>query len=281
MSRRYQPTPNSVTTISIVLPALVAGLLVALTHVPLGIEVLRRGIVFIDLAVAQTAALGTILAAWLDARLHADAHAHSADVHAHSTVEPTTLAAYATAIACASGLHLMRHAPARIQEAVIGCTFVLAASASVLLLSNHPQGGEHLKDVLVGQILWVRWDDLYVAAAISVLVALGLVLLKKKQNRFIFYPTFAVAITLATQLVGVYLVFATLIIPALVAYRRRRPLVLAYLTATGGYVVGLTISVAVDSPSGAVVVLALALVGAIVRAGSRLMNDNATGHQNV
>lgn len=262
------------TTFSIVLPALIAGLLVVLTHVPLGIEVLRRGIVFIDLAVAQTAALGTIFATWVGARLAADSHGHS-HVHSHSVIEPTALAAYATAIACASGLYLMRNVPARIQEALIGCTFVLAASASVLLLSSHPQGGEHLKEVLVGQILWVRWDDLYLAAALSGLVAVGLILLGKKRNRFVFYPTFAVAITLATQLVGVYLVFATLIIPALAAYGRRRPLLLAYVTAVGGYVVGLLLSVLLDSPSGAVVVLALALVGGTVWAASRFMNGTA------
>lgn len=258
------------TTISIVLPALVAGLLVVLTHVPLGIEVLRRGIVFIDLAVAQAAAFGMIFATW--------AHAHlSAGSHEHSMVEPATLAAYATAIACASGLYFLRRAPARIQEAVIGCTFVLAASASVLLLSNHPQGGEHLKDVLVGQILWVRWEELYFAAALSCLVALGLAVLHRARDRFVFYPTFAVAITLATQLVGVYLVFATLIIPALVAYRHRRPLLVAYLTAIGGYVVGLASSVVLDSPSGAVVVLSLALVGSVVWITLRLMHTSATG----
>ena len=151
---------------------------------------------------------------------------------------------------------------------------MLAASASVLLLSNHPQGGEHLKEVLVGQILWVRWEDLYFAAALSGVVALGLVVSSRARNRFVFYPSFAVAITLATQLVGVYLVFATLIIPALVAYRRRRPLLVAYLTATGGYVVGLAVSLILDSPSGAVVVMALALVGSVVWATSRLANGN-------
>lgn len=245
------------TTLSIILPALIAGLLVVFTHVPLGIEVLRRGIVFMDLAVAQTAALGIILATWADAQLHLHAHEHTTGIM-------VPLAAYVAAIACASGLYLLRRAPARIQEAVIGCTFVLAASTSVLLLSNHPQGGDHLKEILVGQILWVRWDELYVAAAISGLVVLGLIVLRRAGNHFVFYPTFAVAITLATQLVGVYLVFATLIIPALVAHRRRRPLVIAYLTGIVGYALGLTLSVLVDSPSGAIIVLVLALVGGLI-----------------
>lgn len=262
------------TTLWILLPALVAGLLVILTHVPLGMEVLRRGIVFIDLAVAQAAALGMVFASWLSARSshhdHVHGHGHGHDHAAHGAAEPTDLAAYVTAIACASGLYFLRRAPARIQEAVIGCIFVLAASASVLLLANHPQGGEHLKEVLVGQILWVSWGELGVAAAITAAVIVGLFLLRKNRERFLFYPLFAVAITLATQLVGVYLVFATLIIPALATYRLPRPLWPAYGVAIAGYLCGLALSVVLDSPSGAVVVGSLALLGILTWTATRV-----------
>ena len=241
----------------ILFPALVAGVLVVLTHVPLGIEVLRRGIVFIDLALAQTAAFGSILVSWIFVH-------QSSDSHGHAVSGLEYLSAYGAAIACSSLFYLVRNAPAKIQEALIGCVFVLAASASILLLSNHPQGGEYLKDVLVGQILWVQWRDLLLASGISLIVGIGLFLFFGKQKKFVFYPTFAIAVTLATQLVGVYLVFATLIIPALAAYQSRKPLLVAYAAGLIGYASGLVLSVIIDSPSGSVIVITIAMTALVV-----------------
>ena len=257
--------------ISILLPALLAGALVVLTHAPLGIEVLRRGIVFIDLALAQAAAFGSIFVTWLIARYASQPHSHS---HSHSHDHAPSqdygvsaleyLSAYGAAIICSCLFYLVRKAPAKIQEALIGCVFVLAASASILLLSNHPQGGEHLKDVLVGQILWVQWSDLAVAAGVSVLVGIGLWFFRVRQMKFMFYPTFAIAVTLATQLVGVYLVFATLIIPALAAYKSKKPLFVAYTTGLSGYTLGLWLSVVIDSPSGSVIVITIAAAALMI-----------------
>ncbi|MEN7973892.1 MAG: metal ABC transporter permease, partial [Verrucomicrobiota bacterium] len=127
------------TLASILLPAVAAGLVVLATHVPLGHEVLRRGIIFIDLAVAQIAAFGVLLAALLEWR--------------------STWAVQTTAIGMALlGAWLLswtgRRWP-REQEAIIGVSFVLAATSGILLLANNPHGGEHLKDLLAGQILWV------------------------------------------------------------------------------------------------------------------------------
>ncbi len=241
----------------ILLPALIAGLLVVLTHIPLGAEVLRRGIVFIDLALAQTAALGSIVATWV---FHKESH----DSHEYFSSLLIFLASYGAAIVCASALYFIRKAPAKIQEGLIGSIFILSSSMSILLLSEHPQGGEHLKDILVGQILWVGWQDIAVAILVTALVLGGLYLFQRKQNQFVFYPTLAIAITLSTQLVGVYLVFATLIIPALAVYRSNRPLLFAYLVGGIGYISGLVLSVLIDSPSGAVIVLTLSVAGLLI-----------------
>ena len=241
----------------IVLPALIAGLLVAITHIPLGREVLRRGIVFIDLALAQTAALGSIVVTWA---FHKGGH----QAHEHINTGLLFIASYTASILCASLLYFIRQAPAKIQEGLIGTIFILASSTSILLLSEHPQGGEHLKDILVGQILWVRWQDITVACLITLLVLVGFYLFKKRKNQFIFYPTLAVAITLSTQLVGVYLVFATLIIPALAVYRCKRPLLFGYVVGIVGYLSGLILSVLIDSPSGSVIVITLSLTGFLV-----------------
>jgi zinc/manganese transport system permease protein len=124
--------------LSIVLPALVAGLLVTATHVPLGTQVLARGIVFIDLAIAQVAGCGVLLADQLG-------------------FEPEGFAVQVAALIAALGGALLLTWTERIwpevQEAVIGVVFVLAATGSVLLLASNVHGSEHLRDLLVGQIL--------------------------------------------------------------------------------------------------------------------------------
>src|SRR5574341_588246 len=126
--------------LSIVLPALLAGLLVTATHVPLGMQVLERGIVFIDLAVAQVAGVGVILA---------DAMGWE------PTGAAVQVAALGAALSCALLLTWTERRWPEVQEAIIGVVFVLGSSAAVLLLAHNPRGGEHLKDLLVGQILWV------------------------------------------------------------------------------------------------------------------------------
>src|SRR5437870_10450597 len=127
--------------LSIVWPALIAGLLVTATHAPLGIQVLNRGIVFIDLAVAQIAGLGVIVADALG-------------------FEPQGAAVQAAALSAALlGAFLLNWTDKRwpeVQEAVIGVSFIVAANLAILLLATNPHGAEHLKDLLIGQILWVN-----------------------------------------------------------------------------------------------------------------------------
>ena len=231
-------------------PAFVAGLLVTATHAPLGIQVLSRGIVFVDLAIAQIAGLGVILADSLG-------------------LEPQGWAVQGAALAaaCAGALLLTwteRHWP-EVQEAVIGTTFVLAASGALLLLAANPHGGEHLKELLVGQILWVSWTRLVpVALVYAVILALWFGM-GERLSRTGFYLMFAVAVTASVQLVGIYLVFATLIVPALATYRLRRArLAVCYGLGAAGYALGLIVSAVLDLPSGAVIVWALALLAAPV-----------------
>lgn len=239
---------------SILGPALLAGLLVLSTHVPLGRQVLARGIIFIDLAVAQIAGLGVI-----------GAHALGAEPDGIAV----QLAAFAAAVGGALLLYLCERRWPQIQEALIGCVFVLAASAAVLLLAHDPRGGEHLKDLLVGQVLWVGMDQLWLPALLAVLVLTAWFGLGARRNPAAFYGLFALAVTAAVQLVGVYLVFASLIIPALGsrAHPRRAGLALAYAIGIAGYGLGLVASALLDLPAGPVIVWSLALcalVGALL-----------------
>ena len=232
---------------SILGPALIAGLLVLATHVPLGLTVLDKGIVFIDLAIAQIAGLGVIAADALG-------------------WEPQGWAVQAAAAAAAlAGAMLLTWTERRwpeIQEALIGVLFVLASCAGLLLLAGNPHGGEHLKDLLVGQILWVTPRELVAMAVLSAGV-LGLWFgARARLGRVGFYLLFALAVTASVQLVGVYLVFCSLIVPALAARRLppRRRLVTAYAIGALAYVLGLALSAMMDLPSGPVVVMAMALV---------------------
>lgn len=225
---------------SILAPALAAGALVLSTHVPLGRQVLQRGIIFIDLAIAQFAALGVIVAAlmgWDNSPLATQAAAASAALAGALTMTWTE-----------------RRWP-WIQEAIIGAAFVTAASLSLLLLAGNPQAGEYLQDILAGQILWISWPDL-LPALLLYMPLLGLWFgFGERLGRIGFYLLFAAAVTVSVQLVGIYLVFASLILPALAT----RGLKSAYLVGAAGYASGLLASGGLDLPAGPAIVCALAL----------------------
>ena len=228
-----------------------AGLLVLATHVPLGLEVLRRGIIFIDLAIAQVAALG-VIAAQLLAPETAD----------HALVPQ--LAAAGAALAAAALLTWTEKRWPDIQEALIGLLFVMAASAGILLLANNPHGGEHLKELLAGQILWVGWPPLLPAAGLSALLLAVWFGLRERLGATGFYLLFALAVTASVQLVGVYLVFASLIAPALATRAGGRGrLAAAYLVGAVGYGAGLWCSARFDLPAGAAIVCCLGVLAVL------------------
>ena len=233
-------------SLSILLPALAAGLLVTSTHVPLGMQVLARGIVFIDLAIAQIAGCGVLLADQMG-------------------FEAEGIAVQIAALAAALGGALLLTWTERIwpdvQEAVIGVVFILGATGSVLLLASNVHGSEHLRDLLVGQILWARPSRLLWAALVYAVVLFLWFGWKERLGRTGFYVLFALAVTVSVQLVGLYLVFATLIVPPLATRKMtRRRLAAAWAIGAAGYAVGLVVSTALDLPSGPVIVWTLVIL---------------------
>jgi zinc/manganese transport system permease protein len=231
----------------ILLPAFLAGLLVSMTLVPMGMQVLSRGIVFIDLAVAQIAGLGVIVA---------DALGWEPQGYA------VQIAALSAALAGALLLTWTERRWPEVQEAIIGVVFVLAACIALLLLAGNPHGGEHLKDLLVGQILWVDTKRLAVEALAYIAIAALWFAFRERLGRIGFYLLFACAVTLSVQQVGLYLVFATLIVPALAThYAGARRLPKAYAVAVAGYASGLAASAWLDLPSGAMIVCTMVAAG--------------------
>ena len=241
--------------LSILLPAFAAGLLVTATHVPLGTQVLARGIVFIDLAIAQIAGCGVLFANQLG-------------FEAEGAV--VQIAALVAALGGALLLTWTERVFADVQEAVIGVVFVLAATGSVLLLASNVHGGEHLRDLLVGQILWAQPSRLsWIAIAYAGILALWFGV-GSRLGRAGFYALFAVAVTLSVQLVGLYLVFATLIVPPLATRRMtKNRLPAAWSLGAAGYAGGLVLSTMADLPSGPMIVWVLAALAIVVEALNR------------
>lgn len=236
--------------LDILIPALCAGLLVIATHVPLGMQVLQRGIIFIDLAIAQVAGLGAYLVTMLFGQ----------EVSSFWIQTGAVL----LALIASSLLVATERLSQRYQEPLIGIVFVLSATAVILLLAKDPHGGQHLSDLLAGQILWISREQIVYAAIATALILIAIRVLRNRPNAF--YSVFAIAITVSVQLVGVYLVFATLIIPALssvlVKHQRTR-LLFGYFMAGTGYILGLLGSAYFDLPTGPLVVWSLAVTGLV------------------
>ncbi|HYE40789.1 MAG TPA: metal ABC transporter permease [Ramlibacter sp.] len=231
------------------LAAPAAALLAAcLVLVPLGTQVLARGVVFIDLAVAQVAACGVLAAGML------------------LEGGPPLLTYAAAAVAALLGSWvvwwLARRWPAQ-REALIGLVYVGAASASVLAVAFDPHGRERLTALLAADVLWAPWTSVLLLAAAALLVmALAAAARGVLQRDAVFYPLFALALSVAVQALGLYLVFALLIGPAL--WTRRGVRVPAAIGAgLLACAAGLALSWALDWPSGACVALALSILGVL------------------
>jgi len=250
----------------ILLPAFVMSALMILTHTYLGLHVLSRGIIFVDLALAQIAALGASVAFLLGK----EAHGFEAQAFAFCA---TLIAALAF-----TGLHKIPGKTAR--EVIIGCIYVVATALSLVILSRTTQGMEELKSLFNGNILWVRWDEIaFVAGAYALLVLLHSLQRKRfyalsfetdKTGRpslvweFMFFASFAVVITLAVNIAGILLVFAFLIIPgfsaSLLVNSFGMRLILGWILGLIGSLIGLWLSFIADLPVGATVVSLLGVL---------------------
>ena len=224
-------------------------------HAYFGIQVLRRNVIFVDLALAQIAALGATVAFMLG----------------HPALGPATYAyslafTLLAALLIASTRVLAQRIP---QEALIGVIYVVAAAAAILLIDRAPQGSEHLKQILTGNILTTGLDELAVIAPLYAAVALLHLLLRGQLAQtgsfaweFVFYATFGVVVTSSVALAGVLLVFSFLIIPAaigvLYAHTLARQLAIGWVAGTITSALGLTASFALDLPTGATMVCAFA-----------------------
>jgi zinc/manganese transport system permease protein len=241
-------------------PFLVAFCLVGI-HAYFGIQVLARNIVFVDLALAQIAALGATVAFMLG-------HPALGGATYGYSLAFTLLAAILLAFTRAWSSRIP-------QEALIGVIYVVAAAAAILLIDRAPQGAEHLKQILTGNILLTGLESVAVIAPLYAAIGIVHWLLRARMHpgsfawEFVFYASFGVVVTSSVALAGVLLVFSFLIIPAaigvLYADSMARQLAIGWIAGTITSALGLAASFLLDLPTGATMVcmfgLSLALAG--------------------
>jgi zinc/manganese transport system permease protein len=258
---------------------LLAGLILTGIHAYLGVHVVERGVIFVDLSLAQIAALGTTIAYLAGYELHSS-------MTYFWSLGFTILGA---AIFAFTRVHRETRIP---QEAIIGIVYAVSAAAAILAMSKAPEGTEHLKDMLVGNILTVSKHTVAETAGLYALVGVFHWIFRKKflaisvgaHNGeaesmprvklwdFLFYTSFGFVVTSSVAIAGVLLVFSYLIVPSVAAMLFARSIGkrLAIGWSMGAIVsaIGILISFQADLPTGATIVctfgIALLLL-AIVR----------------
>ena len=253
---------------SVMGPALAACLLLTAIYVYFGLHIVRRGVIFVDLALAQVAAMGGTVAFLLGYSLEgAGAYLFSLAFAAFGSVVFTLARSREEA------------AP---QEAIIGIVYAFADAATVLLVDKAPHGAEHIKYLLVGNILWVSWSAIGQLFIVILVVALfhffsrskiTLVSLDPRRAReagisirlwdLLFYLSLAWIVTSSVQTAGVLLIFSFLIVPAvcglLLSGDFRMSLVLGWIVGVGVSLAGSYFSYILDLPTGATIVCAFGL----------------------
>jgi zinc/manganese transport system permease protein len=254
-----------------------AGLILTGIHAYLGVHVVERGVIFVDLSLAQIAALGTTAAYLAGHDLH--------DPVTYFWSLGFTLAG--AAIFSFTRVHRETRIP---QEAIIGIVYAVSAAAAILAMSKAPEGTEHLKDMLVGNILTVSWSTVIQTGIVYAIVGLFHYIFRKRFLAislghdvpnvrwwdFLFYASFGFVVTSSVVIAGVLLVFSYLIVPSvaamLFAQTIGKRLAIGWTMGAVVSALGVLLSFHWDLPTGATIVCtfgAALLVLAVVRAGMR------------
>jgi len=279
--------------LELMLPALVVSLILVGIHGYLGIHIIARGVIFVDLALAQVAALG-----WAAAGLGlSDALSDLVGIPAPEAGYAIGLGATLVAAALFSISRTEhKYVP---QEAIIGIVYVVASAGTILLAAQAPRGSEHVEELLSGSLLWVTWPEIIKTGIIY--VAIGLVhwflrdrfftiSLKPEEASgrgwsvagwdFLFYGLFGVVVTSSVAIAGVLVVFSFLVIPAVIAFlftANRGPLLaIAWSTGTLATLLGLYASYVTDFPTGPTVVCSFALTLLVAFVVRRVMRPTLT-----
>ncbi len=266
------------TILSFLAAPFVASLVIAGIHAYLGVHVVERGVIFVDLSLAQIAAFGATIAL----------------IMPWSNGDPHGNAAYWTSLAFtvigAAIFATIRGHRARIpQEAIIGISYAVASAATILAISKSTSEGEHLKDMLVGNILAVSWTEVWQTAALYVVIGAFHFIFRRRflaisldPDRaeaegvslrlwdFLFYVSFGFVVTRSVSIAGVLLVFCYLIVPSvgamLYADTIGKRLTIGWSMGAIVSALGVYLSLQLDLPTGATIVVTFGLVLIIMAA---------------
>ena len=256
-------------TFQFLLPAIAATLIIAGIHAYLGLHVVERGIIFVDLSLAQIASLGAAVGVW-----------QGYDPH-----EPAIywMSLAATLIGALVFAMIKGHEANIPQEAIIGISYAVASAAVILAMSKATGEAEHLKDMLVGNILSVQWPEVWVTGAIYAAIGIFHWIFRQRFLEisidprgvaargvpvrfwdFLFYASFGFVVTRSVAIAGVLLVFCYLIVPSVAAilYSEHigRRLAIGWTMGTVVSALGIYLSVKLDLPTGATMVCTFGLV---------------------
>ena len=271
------------TAFQILLPAFVASLILTGIHAYLGVHVVERGVIFVDLSLAQIAALGLTVA-------------YLAGYDVHTSAPAYLFSLGFTFVGAAIFAFTRAHRKTRIpQEAIIGIVYAVSAAVAILVMSKATQETEHLKEMLVGNILSVSWYEVGKTAVLYALIGAFHFVFRKQflmismneaegerqglNIRFwdlLFYMSFGFVVTSSVAIAGVLLVFCFLIVPSVTAmlFTERLGIRLAIGWGMGALVsaAGVALSFLLDLPTGATIVAtfgAALLLVAVYRAAAR------------
>ncbi|RME14160.1 MAG: metal ABC transporter permease [Bdellovibrio sp.] len=240
------------------LPPFFMCLILVGIHCYLGLHILKRGVIFVDLSLAQVAGLGSTVALFFGIEHHSTG---SYFISLGHTFAVAALFAWAK-----------KFEKKVSQEVLIGIVYALASASVILVVNSLSHGAEHIKEILVGNILWVSWEDVLKTAAIYSAVASIHYLFRKQfiavssgeniSHRtfwdFLFFALFGIVITSSVGVAGILLVFSFLIVPALIStffkVQMKDQLILGWILGFLICIIGLAFSYKWDLPAGAVLV---------------------------
>ncbi len=274
----------------LMLPPFVACMVLVAMLSYLGLHVIAREVIFVDLSLAQMAALGSLSALLI----HVDPDSPTAYLFA---LLATALGALLFALTRSSGGARKGRVP---QEAFIGIVYVVASAAAVLVANKVPGGGEAVEKTLVGSLLWVTWPQIVELAVVYAGLGVFQFALRRRfltisfhedeAERagwkirwwdFLFYLSFGVVITLAVPLAGVLMVFSFLVVPAVIANlftgNKRRLAVIAWSTGALASLLGLWVSYTKDLPTGPLIVCMYGVLLLVALAVRKLGLGSAEG----
>jgi zinc/manganese transport system permease protein len=226
--------------LDLIIPPIVAGLLILTLHAYLGLHVLARGVIFVDLAFAQIAALGSTVAILIGL--------------GGGVLELGFALGFTLLGALIFSFTRMEESVVP-QEAIIGITYVVASAAVILIASMTAEGAEHIQETMTGTLIWVDWPDIArMAVPYTIIGVLHFVFRRQflgvsfapEQVRsvrmwdFVFYLLFGIVIAFSVELAGVLMVFSTLVIPGVVAFLFTNRLRTALWIAWGSGAVAIT-----------------------------------------